>query len=69
MVEKHELYTYQVHYSIEDKEFVGTCLEFPSVSWVAEEPLETFNSIMGVIKDIVGDMRANGESLPAPINF
>jgi hypothetical protein len=29
-------YTYRVTWSAEDGEFVATCLEFPSLSWLAE---------------------------------
>ena len=28
-------YTYRVTWSVEDEEFVATCLEFPSLSWLA----------------------------------
>lgn len=29
-----DLYTYAVHWSAEDREFVATCAEFPSLSWL-----------------------------------
>lgn len=29
-------YTYRVTWSVEDGEFVATCVEFPSLSWLAE---------------------------------
>jgi len=31
-------YTYRVTWSSEDNEYVGSCAEFPSLSWLASEP-------------------------------
>ena len=32
-----KLYAYRVIWSAEDQEFVGTCAEFPSLSWLEED--------------------------------
>ena len=32
-----ERYTYRVIWSEDDKEFVGLCAEFPSLSWLSAE--------------------------------
>jgi predicted RNase H-like HicB family nuclease len=32
-----DLYTYRVTRSAEDAEYVGTCVEFPGLSWLAPE--------------------------------
>jgi Integrase core domain len=34
--EAEDLYTYAVHWSAEDQEFVATCTGFPSLSWLAD---------------------------------
>ena len=31
-------YTYRVTWSEEDNEYVGLCVEFPSLSWLAKTP-------------------------------
>jgi predicted RNase H-like HicB family nuclease len=33
-----DYYTYRVTWSEEDNEYVGQCLEFPSLSWLASTP-------------------------------
>ena len=33
---QNDLYSYRVQWSEEDREFVGLCTEFPSLSWLAE---------------------------------
>ena len=35
---KNDRYTYRVTWSEEDKQFVGLCAEFPSLSWLASSP-------------------------------
>jgi predicted RNase H-like HicB family nuclease len=44
-------YTYGVAWSDEDKEYVGLCAEFPSLSWLAgtrEEALQGIRSVVAV---------------------
>ena len=38
-------YTYRVTWSEEDQEYVGLCLEFPSLSWLAESQEEALKLI------------------------
>ena len=59
-------YTYRVTWSAEDKEYVGLCAEFPSLSWLDESPQAALVGIMQVVADVVADMEQNGESTPAP---
>ena len=35
---KYDNYTYRVTWSADDNEHIGLCSEFPSLSWLAEEP-------------------------------
>jgi len=60
-------YTYRVTWSAEDDEHVGLCLEFPSLSWLAQTPDEAFSGIRQLVQEVVVDMRSNGEELPAPL--
>jgi predicted HicB family RNase H-like nuclease len=59
-------YTYKVSWSEEDQEYVGVCIEFPSLSWLAETPEETLSGIRQVVAEVVADMEANGEQVPEP---
>ncbi|GAA4599196.1 putative HicB family RNase H-like nuclease [Actinoplanes octamycinicus] len=60
-------YTYRVHWSAEDNEYVGTVAELPSVSWLAQDRMEAFIGIQRVAEEIVADMEASGETPPVAI--
>jgi len=60
-------YTYRVTWSQEDEEYVGLCIEFPSLSWLATSPEEALTGVRSVVADVVADMQANGEPIPEPI--
>ena len=60
-------YTYRVSWSQEDQEYVGACIEFPSLSWLALTPEEALIGIRQVVNEVVADMEANGEQVPEPI--
>ncbi|BAU67545.1 HicB family protein (plasmid) [Stanieria sp. NIES-3757] len=59
-------YTYRVFWSVEDEEFVGLCVEFPSLSYLDENHLAALSGITDLVKDVIADMEANGESIPEP---
>lgn len=63
----HEHYTYRVTWSPEDGEFVGTCAEFPSLSWLEANPEAAFEGIRALVRDVIADMAAAGEEVPAPL--
>ena len=67
MALKNDHYTYRVTWSEDDKEYVGLCAEFPSLSWLAGTPESALKGIRKTVADVVDDMRANGESVPEPI--
>ncbi len=67
MVIEKDRYTYRVMWSEEDEEYVGLCVEFPSLSWLAETPEEALHGIRQVVADVVTDMEANNEPIPDPI--
>ena len=61
-------YTYRVTWSPEDGEFVGLCLEFPSMSCPASTQDEAFSAIRYLVADAVDNMLVNGETPPIPIS-
>jgi predicted HicB family RNase H-like nuclease len=64
---KNDRYTYRVTWSEEDEEYVGLCVEYPSLSWLAPTPQEALEGIRRVVADVVADMEANEEKVPEPI--
>ena len=61
-------YTYRVTWSAEDQEYLGTCIEFPSLSWLDEDEDEAFRGIRKLVREVIADMRANGEAIPQPLS-
>ncbi|ALS59637.1 type II toxin-antitoxin system HicB family antitoxin [Pandoraea norimbergensis] len=60
-------YTYRLTWSPEDNEHVGLCTEFPSLSWLDVTPEGALDGIRKVVAEVVADMQANGEAVPAPL--
>jgi predicted HicB family RNase H-like nuclease len=61
-------YTYRVAWSAEDGEFVATCLEFPSQSWLAASQVDALQGLEAVVRDVVADLDAQGEQVPVPLS-
>jgi len=66
MVLKNDRYTYRVTWSEDDKEYVGVCVEFPSLSWLASTHEAALKGIRKVVADTVADLERNGERIPKP---
>ncbi len=60
-------YTYRVTWSAEDREHVGLCAEFPSLSWLAATPGEALAGIRKVVGEVLADLRGAGEAPPEPL--
>ncbi len=60
-------YTYRVTWSKEDEEYLGQCLEFPSLSWLAGTPEKALSGIRKAIAEVVQDMQSSGEAVPQPL--
>lgn len=60
-------YGYRVTWSAEDHEFVATCLEFPSLSWLAETQEEALAGLRRVVREVVDDLSTTGEPVPQPL--
>lgn len=59
-------YRYHVRWSPEDGEFVATCEEFPSMSWLDELPHLALKGLEDALEFAISDMIACGESVPLP---
>ncbi len=64
---QNDKYTYRVTWSEEDQEYVGLCLEFPSLSWLAESQEEALKGIRETVSSVVSDMLEQKETIPEPI--
>lgn len=62
-------YSYRVTWSEDDGEYVGTCLEFPSLSWLEDSPEKALAGIRAVVADCVRNMKTGGETIPEPISM
>ncbi len=69
MVLEVDKYTYRVMWSDEDQEFVGLCVEFPSLSWLKPSPEASLKGIRALVKSVLRDMVKNGERIPEPISL
>ncbi len=64
---KNDHYTYRVTWSSEDKEYVGLCAEFPSLSWLARTQMEALRGIRSLVAEVIADMKSSKEPIPEPI--
>ncbi len=51
----HRHYTYRVTWSAEDNEYVATCAELPSLSWLAPDPAKALAGITRLAASVVED--------------
>ena len=61
-------YTYRITWSEDDKEYVGLCDEFPSLSYLATTKKKALSGIHQIVADVVEDMANNDEAIPEPLN-
>jgi predicted RNase H-like HicB family nuclease len=60
-------YTYQIFWSPDDNEYVGICLEFKYLSWLADTPDKTFQGIRNIVKEVLELMIEDGDPIPSPM--
>jgi predicted HicB family RNase H-like nuclease len=65
---KNDRYTYRITWSEEDQEYAGLCAEFPSLSWLDENPEAALAGIRQMVADVIKDMKAGNEVPPEPIS-
>jgi predicted HicB family RNase H-like nuclease len=58
--------TYRVTWSPQDREFVATCAEFPSLSWLASSQVEALQGLQDLLREVIADMAEQGEQVPQP---
>ena len=61
-------YAYRVTWSDEDGEFVATCAEFPSLSWLADSQAAALQGLVDLVAETVGDLALDGEPIPQPLS-
>ena len=59
-------YAYRLVWAAEDQEFVATCAEFPSVSWLDADQVEALKGLEVLVGEVLGDLEAEGEEVPQP---
>jgi predicted HicB family RNase H-like nuclease len=64
---KNDRYTYRVTWSQEDEEYIGLCVEFPSLSWLAGSPEAALKGIRNIVAEVISDMQSNDEPVPEPL--
>jgi predicted RNase H-like HicB family nuclease len=57
-------YHYRVIWSDEDREHVGICVEFPSLSWLEKSPEEALAGIRKLVAESVAELIEDGEPVP-----
>jgi len=60
-------YTYRVTWSDEDRAYVGLCVEFPSLSWLAKNQEAALRGIRKLVVDAIKDMKKHREVVPEPL--
>lgn len=60
-------YSYRVTWSAPDQEFVATCAEFPSLSWLDETQEGALRGVKALVHDTLMEMRDSGDEIPTPI--
>ena len=68
MAKNIDRYTYRVTWSEEDQEYVGLCVEFPSMSWLDKSQEKALVGIRKLVADTVADLKRSKESVPQPIS-
>ncbi len=68
MAKNIDRYTYRVTWSEEDQEHVGLCVEFPSLSWLGDDPEFALKGIRQLVHKCVEDMRQTNEEIPEPLS-
>ena len=62
-------YTYRVIWSEEDKQFVGLCVEFPSLSWLTDGWLAALEGIQDTVGSCIWDIDNEGGPVPEPVSM
>ena len=61
-------YAFRIFWSAEDRRYVGTCAEFPSLSHLDASPAKALKGIRDLIESAILELNKNGEEVPPPIS-
>ena len=61
-------YTYRVTWSTEDGQFVAACVEFPSLSWLADSQAASLQGMVDLVAETVADLETDGAPVPEPLS-
>lgn len=64
-----EKYAYRVMWSESDRQFVGRCAEFCSLSCLADTQTGALIGIVRLVADVLEDLDSRGEPIPRPISL
>ncbi|WP_202909686.1 hypothetical protein [Mycobacteroides abscessus] len=53
--------TYRVQWSPEDNEYVALVAEFPSLSWLDEDPVRALAGLVELVDGVLEDVGSNGD--------
>jgi predicted HicB family RNase H-like nuclease len=68
MARKIDRYTYRVTWSEEDQEYVGLCVEFPSISWLEKSQEKALQGIRKLVAETIVDLKRKKETIPEAIS-
>ena len=68
MAKKIDRYTYRVTWSEEDGEYVGLCVEFPSLSWLEKSQEKALAGIRKLVAETTADLKRSKEPIPEPLS-
>lgn len=68
-MEASDRYTYYTTWSEDDKEFVGLCREFPSLSAFGESQEQAIAHIKEEVRYVISWMQEEGEIIPEPLEL
>ncbi len=66
-MQSQDKFTYRTFWSEADREFVGLCAEFPSLSWLDDSHEKALKGIRRVVRDVIADMKRSAEVVPEPV--
>ena len=66
---RNDYYTYRITWSNEDREYMGLCAEFPSLSWLDKTPEAALHGILKLVTETISDMKSNNENVPHPLSL
>lgn len=61
-------YSYRVTWSPEDAEFLATCSELSSLSFLDPDQVTALNGIQDLVAEVIHDLLASGEVVPEPLS-